>query len=185
MEIIEQSLFLHGLLKILFQYQLNHLGRSWDEFLSANYFGLTQYWPTLHPKTHRKRKHFPQTKAISKSKDVETSKLRMPIEDSPGHTTTIETLTLNFETPVVSALYGDLHTVSPNARGKLKLLNKGKVKFDGESNLSEFPIIGMGLRRITRSMKSSTSKAPVHVQDFPFIEILSEEEDYGSVEVSS
>ena len=34
-------------------------------------------------------------------------------------------------------------------------------------------------------MKSSTSKAPVHAQDFPFIEILSEEGDYGLVEVSS
>ena len=65
------------------------------------------------------------------------------------------------------------------------MLNKGKVKFDGESNLLEFPITGTSLRRITRSMKSSTSKAPVHVQDFPFIKILSEEEDYGSVEVSS
>ena len=38
---IEQSLFHHGLLKILFQYQLNHLDRSWDEFLNANNFGLT------------------------------------------------------------------------------------------------------------------------------------------------
>ena len=56
---IEQSLFHHGLLKILFQYQLNRIGRSWDEFLNANSFGLTQYWPTLHPKTRRKRKHFP------------------------------------------------------------------------------------------------------------------------------
>ena len=82
-------------------------------------------------------------------------------------------------------MYEDIHTISPNAREKLKLLNKGKVKFDGESNLSEFPITGTGLRKITRSMESSTSKALVHVQDFPFIEILSEKEDYGSVEVSS
>ena len=43
----------------------------------------------------------------------------------------------------------------------------------------------MGLRRITRSMKYSTSKVPVRAQNLPFIEILSEEEDYGSVEVSS
>ena len=109
----------------------------------------------------------------------------MLIEGSLGHTATIETLPLNFETPLVSALYEDLHTVSSNAREKLKLLNKGKVKFDDESNLSEFPITGTGLRRITRSMKSSTSKEPVHVQYLPFIEILSEEEDYGSIEVSS
>ena len=59
----------------------------------------------------------------------------MPIEDNPGHTATIETLPLKFETPVVSALYEDLHTVSSNAREKSKLLNKGKVKFDGESSL--------------------------------------------------
>ena len=130
--------------------------------MNANNFGLTQYWPTLRPKTRRKHKHFPQIKANSKSKDVETSKLRMSIEDNPGHIATIETLPLKFETLVVSALYGDLHTVSSNAREKSKLLNKGKVKFDGESSLSEFHITGMGLRRITRSMKSSTSKEPVH-----------------------
>ena len=59
------------------------------------------------------------------------------------------------------------------------------MKFDGESSLSEFPSTGMSLRRITRIMKSSTSKEPVHAQNFPFIEILSEEEDYGSVDVSS
>ena len=40
---IEQSLFHHGLLKILVQYQLYRLCRSWDEFLNANDFGLTQY----------------------------------------------------------------------------------------------------------------------------------------------
>ena len=57
---IEQSLFHHGLLKILFLYQLNRLGISLDEFLNMNDFGLTQYWPTLHPKTHRKHKCFSQ-----------------------------------------------------------------------------------------------------------------------------
>ena len=67
---------------------------SWDEFSNANSFGLTQYWPTLHPKTHRKRKCFPQSKSNSKSKDVETSTLGMPTEDDPGHT--IETLPLTF-----------------------------------------------------------------------------------------
>ena len=34
-------------------------------------------------------------------------------------------------------------------------------------------------------MKSSTSKAPLHAQDFPLIEIVSEEGDYGSVDVLS
>ena len=109
----------------------------------------------------------------------------MLIEDNPENTAMIETLPLNFVTPVVSALYEDFHTVSSNAREKLELLNKGKVKFDGESNLSEFTIIGMGLHRINRSMKYSTSKALVHIQDFPFIKILSEEEDYDSAQVSS
>ena len=61
---------------------------------------------------------------------METSKLGMPTEDNPGHT--IETLPLKFETPVVSAVYKDLHTVSLNVRENSKLLNKGKVKFDGE-----------------------------------------------------
>ena len=71
-----------------------------------------------------------------------------------------------------------------NEREKLKTLDKGKVKFDGKSNLSEFPITKLGFRRIGRSMKYSTSKAPLHAQDFPLIEILSEEGDYGLVDVS-
>ena len=111
---IEQSLFHHGLLKTLFQYELNRIGRSWDEFLNVNSFGLTRYWPTLRPKTRRKRKHFPQTKANSKSKDVETSKLRMLVEDNLKHT--VETLPVKFENPMVSALYEYPHTVSLDAK---------------------------------------------------------------------
>ena len=38
---VERSLFHHGLLKILFQHQLSLFGRSWDEFLDENDFGLT------------------------------------------------------------------------------------------------------------------------------------------------
>ena len=98
--------------------------------MNTNSFGLTQYWPTLRPKTCRKCKHFPQAKANSESKDVETSKLGMPIENNPGHT--LGTLPLKFETPVSSALYEDPHIVSLNAREKSKLLNRGKVKFEGE-----------------------------------------------------
>ena len=109
----------------------------------------------------------------------------MPIKDNPRHTATVESFPLNLETPVVSALYEHPHTVSSNERERLKTLDKGKVKFDGNLNLSEFPITRLGFRRITRSMKSSTSKAPIHAQDLPLIRILSEEEDYGSVEVLS
>ena len=159
----------------MFQYQLNSLGRSWDEFLNTNDFGLTQYWPTLHPKNHRKCKRFSQTKSNYESKCVESSELRVPIEDNPRHTIAVESLPLNLETPVVSALYEDPHSISLNEREKSKTLDKGKVKFDGKSNLSEFPITKLGFRRITISMKSSTSKAPLHAQDFPLIEILSEE----------
>ena len=83
------------------------------------------------------------------------------------------------------ALYEDPHTISLNEREKSKTLDKGKVKFDGKSNLSEFPITKLGFHRITRSMKSSTSKAPLHAQYLSVIEILSEEGDYGSVDVSS
>ena len=106
----------------------------------------------------------------------------MPTKDNLKHT--VETLPVKFETPVVSAMYEYPHIVSLDAREKSKLL-KGKMKFDGESSLPKFPITGIGLRGITRSMKSSTLKEPVHTQDLSFIEILSEEEDYRSVEVSS
>ena len=137
------------------------------------------------PKTRRKHKDFLQTEANSDSRGVESSELRVPIEDNLRHTVAVESLPLNLETPVVSALYEDIHTISLNEREKLKTLEKGKVKFDGKSNLSDFPITKLGFRRITISMKSSTSKAPLHAQDFPLIEILSEEGDYGSVDVSS
>ena len=98
--------------------------------MNGNDFGLTQYWSTLRPKTRIKRKFFPQTKANLESKDVETSKLGMPIEDNSRHI--VETLPLKFETLVISALYEHPHIVSLNAREKSKLLNRGKVKFEGE-----------------------------------------------------
>ena len=102
--------------------------------MNANNFGLTQYWPTLCPKTRRKRKRFPQTKANSESKGVESSELRVPIEDNPRHTSAVESLPLNLETPIVLDLYEDTHTVSSNTREKLKIIDKGKVKFDSKSN---------------------------------------------------
>ena len=65
------------------------MGRSWNEFLNANDFGLTQYWPTLHPKTRRKRKGFLQAEAKSESRGVESFELRVPIEDNPRHTVAV------------------------------------------------------------------------------------------------
>ena len=50
------SLFHHGLIKMLVQYQLVTVGKTWDEFLKENEFGLTQFWPTYLPKTHAKRR---------------------------------------------------------------------------------------------------------------------------------
>ena len=52
----DRSLFHHGLVKIIIQHQLPFNGKSWDEFLVECHFGLTQFWPTPSPNTHRKRK---------------------------------------------------------------------------------------------------------------------------------
>ena len=41
-----RSLFHHGLIKMLVQYQLVTVGKTWDEFLKENDFGLTRFWPT-------------------------------------------------------------------------------------------------------------------------------------------
>ena len=46
----DRSLFHHGLLKTVIQHQLSSMGRTWDEFLSENNFGKTQYWPSPLPK---------------------------------------------------------------------------------------------------------------------------------------
>ena len=48
------SLFHFGPIKILVQYQLAMMSRTWDDFLSDNGFGLTSFWPTCLPKTHIK-----------------------------------------------------------------------------------------------------------------------------------
>ena len=45
------SLFHHGLIKMLVQYQLATIGKTWDEFLKENDFGFTQFWLTYLPKT--------------------------------------------------------------------------------------------------------------------------------------
>ena len=46
----DKSLFHHGFFKIVILYQLSYVGRNWDEFLSENKFGKTQYWPYPLPK---------------------------------------------------------------------------------------------------------------------------------------
>ena len=48
------SLFHFGLIKILVQYQLATMSRTWNEFLSDNGFGLTSFWPTCLPNTRIK-----------------------------------------------------------------------------------------------------------------------------------
>ena len=48
------SLFNFFLIKILVQYQLAMMSRTWDEFLSDICFGLTSFWPTFLPKNRIK-----------------------------------------------------------------------------------------------------------------------------------
>ena len=50
------SLFHHGLIKMLVQYQLDTVAKTWDELLKENDFGLTQFFPTYSPKTRAKRR---------------------------------------------------------------------------------------------------------------------------------
>ena len=50
----DHILFHHGLIKIMVQYLLATVRRTWDEFLKDNGFGLSKLCPTLLPKTHSK-----------------------------------------------------------------------------------------------------------------------------------
>ena len=50
----DHSIFHHGLIKMLVQYQLVIVGKTWDEFLKENDFGLTRFWPTYSPNTREK-----------------------------------------------------------------------------------------------------------------------------------
>ena len=52
----DHILFHHGLIKMMVQYQLDMVGRTWDEFLKDNGFGLSKLCPTLLPKTRSKWK---------------------------------------------------------------------------------------------------------------------------------
>ena len=47
----DHSIFHHVLIKMLVT-----VGKTWDEFLKDNEFGLTQFWPTYLPKTRAKRR---------------------------------------------------------------------------------------------------------------------------------
>ena len=51
----EQSLFHHGLIKILVSYRLGELGDSWESFFACNGFGENEEWPQRRPKTKRRR----------------------------------------------------------------------------------------------------------------------------------
>ena len=50
----DRGLFHHGLIKMMVQYHLATVGRTWDDFLKDNGFGLTKFYPILLPKTHSK-----------------------------------------------------------------------------------------------------------------------------------
>ena len=50
----DRNIFHHDLIKMLVQYQLVTIGKTWDEFLKENELGLTQFWPTYLAKTHAK-----------------------------------------------------------------------------------------------------------------------------------
>ena len=50
----EQSLFHHGLIKILISYQLGELGDTWESFLIRNGFGENEEWPKRRPITRRR-----------------------------------------------------------------------------------------------------------------------------------
>ena len=50
----DRSLFHQGLIKMSVQYQLVIVGKTWDEFLKENDFGLTRFWPTYSPNTREK-----------------------------------------------------------------------------------------------------------------------------------
>ena len=45
----DRSMFDHEFLKVVSQYHLSYLGRTWDEFFDKNGFGKTQYWPSPLP----------------------------------------------------------------------------------------------------------------------------------------
>ena len=182
---VERILFHHGLLKILFQHQLSLFGWSWDEFLDENDFGLTQYWSTLHPKNCRKLKGHLKFGVGSKPRSVESPRLDAHVEDSMEHTIAIEPLPLIFETPVVSASLGELHTVPIDEVKNWKKIKKEKLKSKFTLDLSNIPIAKLGSRRITRSMISSASIKTLKVQESSLIEILGEEEYYCSMDLSS
>ena len=44
----DRSLFHDGLIKMLVQYQLVTVGKTWDEFLKENHFGLTNFGLLTH-----------------------------------------------------------------------------------------------------------------------------------------
>ena len=52
----DHNIFHHVLITILVQYQLSLNDENWDQFLSRNNFGQNEIWPTIRPKTRRKRK---------------------------------------------------------------------------------------------------------------------------------
>ena len=52
----DRSIFHHGLIKIILQFQLSANEKSWDKFLVDCQLGPTQHWPNPSPRTRRKRK---------------------------------------------------------------------------------------------------------------------------------
>ena len=60
----DRSLFHHGLVKILVQYQLSFINVTWDQFLSKNGFGQNEEWPSIQHPTRQKRRHSNGSKVV-------------------------------------------------------------------------------------------------------------------------
>ena len=52
----DRSLFHHGLIKIILQFQLSANGKSWDSFLVDCQLGPTHHWLNPSPRIRKKRK---------------------------------------------------------------------------------------------------------------------------------
>ena len=83
----DRSLFHHGLVKILVQYQLYFINVTWYQFLSKTSFGQNEEWPSVRPTTQPKRRRSSRSKVFEEN--IEQN-LKDSKDDSPFQSVVLE-----------------------------------------------------------------------------------------------
>ena len=118
----DRSLFHHGLIKIILQFQLSANGKSWDSFLVDCQLGPTQRWPNPSPRIRKKRKAIKSEVNITSETISEVKgfgEVSIPINDGISNDNDRNTSPCDAKAVLNQPLYGESHSTPAEIEERL------------------------------------------------------------------